>query len=100
MVRFLLRRGANYLVLTVLATSLAYLLAASTLNTRSNYEGRNPPPPPAAVDQTLDELNANDHTPVLVRYGRWVKGVVHGNFGRTPIAPDGVGAEMRRRIGV
>jgi peptide/nickel transport system permease protein len=100
MVRFLLRRTANYLVLVMLATSLAYFLAASTLNTRSNYEGRNPPPPPAVVDQTLDDLNANDHTPVLVRYGRWVKGVVHGNFGRTPIASDGVGAEMRRRVGV
>jgi peptide/nickel transport system permease protein len=100
MVRFLLRRGVNYLVLVMLATSLAYILAASTLNTRSNYEGRNPPPPPAVVDQTLDELNANDHTPVLVRYGRWVNGVVHGNFGKTPIAADGVGAEMKRRIGV
>jgi len=100
MVRFLLRRGANYLVLAMLATSLAYILAASTLNTRSNYEGRNPPPPAAVVDQTLDKYNANNHTPVLVRYGRWVKGVMHGDFGKTPIAADGVGAEMRRRIGV
>jgi peptide/nickel transport system permease protein len=100
MVRFLLRRGVNHLVLVLLATSLAYLLAAGTLNTRSNYEGRNPPPPPAVVDQTLDELNANDHTPVLVRYGRWAKGVVRGDFGKTPVAADGVGAEMRRRVGV
>src|SRR5215213_3743655 len=100
MVKFLLRRLANYLVLVILATSLAYLLAASTLNTRVNYEGRNPPPPAAVVNKTLDELNANNQTPVLERYGRWVNGVVHGNFGKTPTAADGVGAEMKRRIGV
>jgi peptide/nickel transport system permease protein len=100
MLKFLLRRLVNYTILVVLASSLAYLLAASTLNTRSNYEGRNPPPPPAVVDRTLDDLNANNHTPVLERYGRWVKGVVHGDFGKTPVAPDGVGSEMRRRIGV
>jgi peptide/nickel transport system permease protein len=100
MLKFLLRRFVNYTILVVLAASLAYLLAASTLNTRSNYEGRNPPPPPAVVDQTLDELNANNHTPVLDRYGRWVKGVLHGDFGKTPTAPDGVGSEMRRRVGV
>jgi peptide/nickel transport system permease protein len=100
MVKFLLRRLANYVVLVILATSLAYLLAASTLNTRSNYEGRNPPPPAAVVNQTLDDLNANNQTPVLDRYGRWVKGVLHGNFGKTPTAADGVGAEMKRRIGV
>ncbi len=100
MVKFLLRRLVNYLILVALATSLAYILAASTLNTRSNYEGRNPPPPPAVVNQTLDELNANNQTPVLQRYARWVNGVVHGNFGKTPVAADGVGAEMKRRVGV
>jgi peptide/nickel transport system permease protein len=100
MVKFLLRRLVNYVVLVVLATSLAYVLAASTLNTRANYEGRNPPPPAAVVNATLDDLNANNETPVVERYGRWVKGVLHGNFGKTPIAADGVGAEMKRRVGV
>jgi glutathione transport system permease protein len=100
MLKFLLRRLVNYVILVVLASSLAYILAASTLNTRANYEGRNPPPPAASVDASLNDLNANNHVPVLTRYGRWVKGIVHGNFGKTPIAEDGVGAEMRRRIGV
>lgn len=100
MLKFLLKRLLNYAVLVVIAASLAYILAASTLNTRANYEGRNPPPPASSVNASLDELNANNHTPVLQRYGHWVKGVVQGNFGKTPIADDGVGAEMRRRIGV
>lgn len=99
MVRFLLRRLLNYLVLVAVATTLAYFLAASSLNPRSNFAGRNPPPPEYVIDQTLTNLNVNDKTPVLERYGRWVKGVLHGDFGKT-ITGDSVNAEMGRRIGV
>jgi peptide/nickel transport system permease protein len=99
MLKFLLRRLANSLVLVAIATSLAYILAAATLHPRANFEGRNPPPPPAVVDKQLDELNLNDKTPILRRYTRWLKDVVHGDFGRTW---DGVSvnAEMGRRMGV
>ena len=99
MVKFLLRRLANSLVLVGLAASLAYLLAASALNPRANFEGRNPPPPKVVVDRRLDQLNLNDQTPVLQRYARWVDGVVHGDFGRSWDGTS-VTAEMRRRIGV
>jgi len=99
MLKFLLRRLANSIVLVAIATSLAYFLAAATLHPRSNFEGRNPPPPPAVVDARLNELNLNDKTPIVHRYTRWVKGVLHGDFGETW---DGVSvnAEMGRRIGV
>ncbi|MDQ1490848.1 MAG: hypothetical protein QOJ23_3362, partial [Actinomycetota bacterium] len=36
MLKFLLRRFANYLVLVALATCLGYFLAATSLNPRSN----------------------------------------------------------------
>ena len=68
MTGFLLRRAANWLVLVVLATSLAYLLAAGALDPRANYEDRRPPPPPAVVDARLTELNLNDETPLVERY--------------------------------
>lgn len=99
MLKFLLRRLANSIVLVGIAASLAYLLAAATLHPRSNFEGRNPPPPPAVVDARLTELNLNDKTPILDRYARWVTDVARGDFGRTW---DGVSvnAEMGRRIGV
>ena len=99
MVKFLLRRLANSLVLVGIAASLAYLLAASSLDPRANFEGRNPPPPKAVVDRRLDQLNLNDQTPLLQRYARWVNGVLHGDFGRTWDG-DSVSAEMGRRIGV
>ena len=56
MLKFLLRRFANYLVLVVLATCMGYFLAASALHPRQIYEGRNPPPPEASIDKTLDDL--------------------------------------------
>ena len=71
MTGFLLRRAANWLVLVVLATSMAYLLAAGALDPRANYENRRPRPPPAVVDARLDELNLNDETPLIERYVTW-----------------------------
>ena len=99
MVTFLLRRFVGYLVLVLIATCLGYLLAASSLNPRSNFEGRNPPPPPESVDRALSDLNLNDKTPVLERFGTWVGGVVRGDFGRT-LGGEPVTAEMGRRMGV
>jgi peptide/nickel transport system permease protein len=54
------------------------------LNPRSAYEGRNPPPPPAVVDQQLTAYGVNDEDPLLGRYADWIGGVVlHGDFGKT-----------------
>jgi len=97
MTKFLLRRLANWVVLVVLATSLAYVLAATALNPRANYENRRPAPAPAIVDQRLDELNANDKTPMLDRYATWAKGVVQGDFGQT-VNGEPVSDEIGRRI--
>ena len=99
MAKFLLRRLANYVILVAVATSAAYMLAAVSLEPRANFEGRNPPPPEAVVDQRLDELNLNDKTPVLERFKTWAGGVLHGDFGKT-WEGDSVNAEMGRRIGV
>jgi peptide/nickel transport system permease protein len=99
MVKFLLRRFANYLILVLLATSLGYIVAATSLNPRANFEGRNPPPPKASVDAKLNALNLNDETPVLTRFGRWSSNAVQGDFGKT-IAGQPVSSEMWRRMGV
>ncbi|MEO8465297.1 MAG: ABC transporter permease [Gammaproteobacteria bacterium] len=97
MTRFLLRRFAYLLVLVVIATSVAYVLAATQLNPRSRYEGRNPPPPAAVVDAALDAINMNDKTPLGTRFGRWVGGVARGDFGRT-IDNTPVNDEFGRRV--
>ncbi|GII91750.1 ABC transporter permease [Sinosporangium siamense] len=99
MAGFLARRLINYVALIVVATSLAYMLAASALDPRSNYEARRPPPPPAVVDARLDELNLNNKTPVFQRYLRWSWSVLHGDFGKTTVG-DPVNADLARRAGV
>src|SRR6185369_870604 len=97
MTRFLLRRLAYLLVLVVIATAIAYLLAATQLNPRSRYEGRNPPPPVEVVDAALDAVNMNDKVPVLTRFGRWATGVVHGDLGQT-VENQPVNEELGRRM--
>jgi len=97
--KFLLRRFANYLVLIGLATCLGYFLAASSLNPRANYQGRNPPPSEASINAKLDALNLNDHTPVVKRFFRWSGDFVHGDMGKT-VNEQPVWDEMKRRMGV
>jgi peptide/nickel transport system permease protein len=81
--RFLLRRLVHHLVLVLLATTLAYVLASLALDPRSRYEGRNPPPPPAAIDAQLSAYGVNDKDPLLERYVHWMGGVLRGDFGKT-----------------
>ncbi|GAA2403728.1 ABC transporter permease [Nonomuraea africana] len=99
MAGFLVRRLLNYVVLVVVATSLAYMLAAAALDPRANYEGRNPPLPPAVIDARLDELNLNNRTPLFARYVTWAGGVARGDFGLT-VNGDSVNDDLRRRAGV
>ncbi|MFI6321862.1 ABC transporter permease [Nonomuraea sp. NPDC050556] len=99
MAGFLVRRLINYVVLVIVASSLAYMLAASALDPRSNYAGRNPPPSPAVVNATLSALNLNDETPLFERYMTWAGGVLHGDFGKT-VDGTSVNEDLKRRAGV
>ncbi|MGR6916007.1 ABC transporter permease [[Actinomadura] parvosata] len=99
MAGFLARRLLSYAVLVVVAASLAYLVAATALDPRSNYADRTPKPPPAVVDAQLTMLNLNDKTPLLQRYAVWAGGVLRGDFGKT-VAGAPVNDDIKRRMGV
>lgn len=99
MAAFLLRRLVHHLVLVLLASSLAYLLAASALWPRANFEGRTPRPPDAVIDAQLTRYNLNDRTPLGDRFRIWAMGVAHGDFGRT-WQGEPVNDELWRRLGV
>jgi peptide/nickel transport system permease protein len=92
--RFLVKRLANCLVLLLAATTMAYFLASLSLNPRANYEGRNPPPPPAVVDQQLRDYGINDKDPLAERYVHWIGGVVTGDFGK-----DVTGGSINAQLG-
>lgn len=97
--KYLLRRLAINVIMVAIAASLAYMLAASTMNPRAAYEGRQPPVAESIIDSTLDGYNLNDKTPVFERYLTWAKGIATGDFGKTWNGGS-VNAEMGRRIGV
>jgi peptide/nickel transport system permease protein len=99
MAAFLLRRFIYLVLLVIVSTSVAYVLAATQLNPRSRYEGRNPPPPPEVVDAVLDALNMNNRTPLIDRFATWAGGVVRGDLGRT-IDNTPVNEEIGRRMWV
>jgi peptide/nickel transport system permease protein len=99
MAAFLLRRFIYLVLLVIVSTSVAYVLAATQLNPRSRYEGRNPPPPPEVVDAVLDQLNMNNRTPLRDRFATWAGGVVRGDLGRT-IDNTPVSEEIGRRMWV
>lgn len=81
--KFLARRLLNYVVLIFLATSFAYLLAATNLYPRGYFEQMQPPPTPEVINSQLDTLNLNDQTPLAQRYAVWLGGVVQGDFGQS-----------------
>ncbi|MGP3912176.1 ABC transporter permease [Nonomuraea sp. 10N515B] len=99
MAGFLVRRLLSSVVLVAVAASLAYLLAATALDPRSNYADRTPKPPPAVVDAQLTALNLNDKTPLLQRYATWGTGVLRGDFGKTVVGSP-VNEDLKRRVGV
>jgi peptide/nickel transport system permease protein len=96
---FLLKRLVYLLLLVLVSTSGAYVLAATQLNPRARYEGRNPPPPPEVVDAVLDAVNMNDKVPLRDRYMRWARGIVHGSLGQT-VDNTPVNEELSRRMWV
>jgi peptide/nickel transport system permease protein len=78
------------------ATTLAYFVASIALNPRSRYEGRNPPPPQAVVEQQLSDYGVNDKDPLIERYVHWMGGVLHGDFGKT-VTGGSINAELGSR---
>ena len=81
MTRFLVGRLLNYIVLLAVASFLVFALASLEFKPLDNLLQRNPRPPQAVIDAKAAELNLDK--PIPVRYGDWVAGAVHGDFGTT-----------------
>ncbi|TDQ05694.1 peptide/nickel transport system permease protein [Labedaea rhizosphaerae] len=97
MIGFLARRLVNYVILCLVATFLAYLLASLTFDPVAILMQRNPPPPEAAI--AAKRLALHFDQPIPLRFVHWLGGVVHGDFGRT-VTDHNVGDELLPRMGV
>ena len=97
MIRFLLRRLLNYVVLLVLASFLAFCLASVTFHPLYSFIERHPQPPAEAIHAKAVELGLDKSVPI--RYAEWAAGVVRGDFGTT-VTGHPVSQELWPRIGV
>ena len=100
MIVYAVRRFINYLIMTVLATVMGYVLASAVLNPAARYYGRNPRPSDASIKASLDRLGVDPDVSVLQRTWDWMSGVfLHGTFGLENNL-DSVGHDMLVRSGV
>ncbi|WP_240613184.1 ABC transporter permease [Brachybacterium endophyticum] len=93
MARFISIRVLTYVILVFLATSFAYLLAASLMHPEDVlYPPAAPKPVPEATAQAyMNARNINPDVPLFQRYANWLGGLVRGDFGVTT----GTNKEMR-----
>lgn len=100
MLPYLARRIANYAILLVIATVMAYFLAATQLNPLGLYDLSNTKLNWDGIYATLTSYNINPHDPVMGRFKIWITGVLgHWDWGKTPQG-ESVNAEVSRRIWV
>src|SRR5882724_8283250 len=100
MAKFLVRRVVYLLILAVVATVFAFLLASATLNQAQRFDGKNPPTDKHTILLYLQDHNADPNVPVVVRMGKWATNIVtKGDFG---LSADGdpVKDEIGRRMWV
>ncbi|MEY9894829.1 peptide/nickel transport system permease protein [Catenulispora sp. MAP5-51] len=96
---FIVRRLVNYLILTVVATSLAWLLAQLAFSPVDNYLGKHPQPTHQVIMNELSLRNVNPETPMWDRYIHWARGVLHGDFGVAALG-ESVGGDFSAKAGV
>ncbi|MEA4944284.1 MAG: ABC transporter permease [Propionicimonas sp.] len=99
MLRYIGRRFLNYLFLLFVAVSLTYVLAATQLNPRALYELRQPPVAPDIIESQLLKYNLSDSVPLAERYWIWLTGVLHGDWGYSPLGVS-VGEQISTRMWV
>ena len=85
MIRFVSLRVLTYAILAFVATSFAYLLAASLMHPEEVLYPpiATEPLPPATAQMYLDVRNVNPDTPLFERYATWLGGLVRGDLGVT-----------------
>ncbi|WP_354002881.1 hypothetical protein [Microbacterium elymi] len=96
---YIIRRIFNYLILTAVAASLAYMLASTGLNPVWELENRHPRPPQSSIDQLLDAWGVNPSVPLIERTWTWFINIFHGDLGLT-VANQPVTQQIAIRAGV
>ncbi|MCL1840205.1 MAG: ABC transporter permease [Propionibacteriaceae bacterium] len=100
MIKYIVRQALSWLVRIFFAVNLTYFVASGFLNPASNYAGRFPPVQPAQIQQILKPYNLSTDDPLLLRWWRWLTGIIlHWNWGYSPTG-DFVNGQIGYRAGI
>ena len=100
MTKYLIKKTLGWLLMIFLATNLAYLLAASFLDPRSNYIGRRPPLSAEEINNLLEPYNLSPDTPLVQRWWTWLTNILtKWDWGQSPVG-EVVNSEISYRIWV
>ena len=100
MTKYLIKKTLGWLLMIFLPTTLAYLLAASFLDPRSNYTGRRPPLSPEEINSLLEPYNLSPDTPLVQRWWTWLTNILtKWDWGQSPVG-EVVNSEISYRIWV
>lgn len=99
MTLYVIRRFINYAILSLVATCLAYVLASVVLDPAERFYGRNPRPPQASIDASLNAMGVNPDVPVLVRLWNWLANLFTQFSLGTTVGGQSVTAEIVARSG-
>ncbi|MEE1651637.1 ABC transporter permease [Brachybacterium sp. J144] len=80
MTLYVIRRFLNYLILTCVATTFAYVAASTFLNPAKKYQGRNPPVPEDSIANLMRGYGVYHGDPVALRTWNWVQNIFTAPF--------------------
>ncbi|WP_028707988.1 ABC transporter permease [Propionicicella superfundia] len=86
MIRYLVRRLANYAVLLFVAVSLTFVLASVRLDPYSVYSLRTPPVPAETIEGLMREYGLSHDVPLWQRYLTWLGDILfRWDWGTSPL---------------
>lgn len=94
MFAYIVRRLFAAVPVLILASFLAYAVVALSGNPLEPLLLRNPPAPPQTIQLETERLGLNEN--IFVRYGKWLWGVLHGDFGESVQSSYDIGHNLAR----
>ncbi|MFI5933555.1 ABC transporter permease [Actinoplanes sp. NPDC051494] len=94
MLAYVVRRLLAAVPVLIVASFLSYALVALSGDPLEPLRLRNPPAPQRTIDMETARLGLDD--PIVVRYGHWLWGVLHGDLGESVQSTYDIGANLSR----
>jgi peptide/nickel transport system permease protein len=96
MFSYVVRRLLAAIPVLIVASFLAYALVALSGDPLEPLRLRNPPAPQRTIDLETHRLGLDEN--VFVRYGHWLWGALHGDFGESVQSTYDIGANLTRSM--